>query len=350
MKLALLLSLFCATSAFAQERTGMTQGRLTDEYVSNVQPVGFVPLLGLDAGYTNYDNQLDVEGMPSAAKILGSYITPNTKGVFDLGYGIMNQQFSQTYGPNSAVTDGVLELAARYQWDNRWQAGVVGNTFFNQGSAYGANQGDAQFAGLQLLKEFDISGGWFARVGGRVMTDVNVDDRTLGMVMVDLQLGWNPAARATTVRDTASVEPAHVETADTESGMTYINNGVSMVNFQFDSARVPVGDQGRLAKLASSLKQHEDLFGAIEVVGYADPIGTEEYNDRLSTNRADEVAKVLENAGLSPRLVKTEGRGERDLIATSEDDPNFAKNRRVEINFQDVKDEAALKDLISSIR
>lgn len=349
MKIALLLTLLCSVSAFAQQQSGMTTGRLSDEYVSNVQPVGFVPLLGIGAGYTNYDSQLDVEGMPSSLKLLGSYITPGTKGVFDLGYGIMNQQFSQTYGPNSAVTDGVLEAAARYQFSNRWQAGVVGNTFFNQGAAYGANQGDAQFAGLQLLKEFDISQGWFARAGVRAMTDVNVEDRTLGLFMADLQIGWNPAARATTVRDTAAVEPARPVDTRPSSALTYINNGVNMVNFQFDSASVPVADAGRLERLANALKENEELFGSIEVVGYADPIGTEAYNETLSASRADEVAKILQNAGLEPQLVKTEGRGETDLIATSEDDPNFAKNRRVEINFKDVKDEDALRDLVSSI-
>ena len=166
MKLALLLTLLCSVSAFAQDQSsGMTKGHLSDEYISNVQPHGFVPLLGAGAGYTNYDRDLDVEGMPADLKLIGSYITPGTEGVFDIGYGIMNQQFSQTYGPNSAVTGGVLELAARYQFSNRWQFGVVGNTFFNQGAAYGANQGDAQFAGLQLLKEFDISKGWFRSCG-----------------------------------------------------------------------------------------------------------------------------------------------------------------------------------------
>jgi OOP family OmpA-OmpF porin len=350
MKLALLLTLLCSVSAFAQDQSsGMTKGRLSDEYASGVQPTGFLPLLGAGAGYTNYNRDLDVEGMPTDLKLIGSYVTPGTEGVFDVGYGIMNQQFSQKYGPNSSVTGAVLELAARYQFANRWQFGVVGNTFFNQGSTYGANQQDAQFAGLQLLKEFDISNGWFARVGGRVMTDINVDNKDLGIAMIDLQIGWNPYSKRTTVRDTAAAEPARpVETAPT-SGLSYINNGVNMVNFQFDSAAVPVADAGRMQRLAKALKQHEDLFGSIEVVGYADPIGTEAYNEKLSTNRADQVAKVLEKAGLQPKLIKTEGRGETNLIATNEDDPNFAKNRRVEINFKDVKDEGALKDLVSSI-
>ena len=188
---------------------------------------------------------------------------------------------------------------------------------------------------------------------------MNVDNKDLGIAMIDLQIGWNPYAKATTVRDTASADtmtnesarPTDTATAPTASptALNYINNGVDMVNFQFDSAKVPVADAGRLQRLATALKQHEDLFGSIEVVGYADPIGTAKYNEKLSENRADQVAKVLEKAGLQPQLVKTEGRGETNLIATSEDDPNFAKNRRVEINFKDVKDEQALKDLVSSV-
>lgn len=348
MKLAAVFVLLLAVGAQAQDRMGTTQGRLTDEYVSGVKPVGFAPILGANAGYTNYDSQVDVEGMPASAKLIGSFYTYDTKAVFDLGYGLMNQQFSQTYAPNSAVTNGVLEAAARYQWDNRWQAGVVMNTFFNEGTAYGANQADAQFAGLQALKEFDIARGWFARVGGRLMTDINVDDRTLGLAMIDLQIGWNPAARATTVREVAAA-PARPVTTERKPAMTLINNGVEMVNFQFDSAAVPSQDAARLEKLAQVLKDNRDLYASVEVVGYADPIGTPQYNDKLSDRRADRVADVLKQAGLAPRLLQTEGRGATDLIATSESDPDFAKNRRVEINFKGVKDEAKLREIISTI-
>ena len=86
-----------------------------------------------------------------------------------------------------------MELAARYQFGNRWQLGGVYNQFFNKGLNYGANQADAEFGGVQFLREFSFGGRYLGRVGGRVMTSLNVNNESVNMAIVDFQIGWSPS-------------------------------------------------------------------------------------------------------------------------------------------------------------
>jgi OmpA-OmpF porin, OOP family len=45
-------------------------------------------------------------------------------------------------------------------------------------------------------------------------------------------------------------------------------------------------------------------------IGYADPIGPEQYNEKLSAARAAAVREYLVQKGVSPERIKSEGRGE----------------------------------------
>lgn len=188
-----LLLLFCAFTVHAQD-TQTTQGYVAADR-TNAVPIGFVPYLGMGAGYTQYNPELDVEGVPSSAKLLGSYYTLNERGVYDLGVGVQGQSFSQDSASDKTISAGLLEAAARYQTEDRWQFGVVYNQFFDKGQNFGANQADAEFAGLQVVKEFGFGDKYLARIGGRVMTDLNVNDEMVNMTMIDIQIGWDAFTR-----------------------------------------------------------------------------------------------------------------------------------------------------------
>jgi OOP family OmpA-OmpF porin len=66
----------------------------------------------------------------------------------------------------------------------------------------------------------------------------------------------------------------------------------------------------------------------LEIIGYTDDKGTDEYNINLSRLRAEEVAKVLVNLGFDSSKMIVTGKGNSSKIS---DDPS--KNRRVEINL-----------------
>jgi OOP family OmpA-OmpF porin len=71
----------------------------------------------------------------------------------------------------------------------------------------------------------------------------------------------------------------------------------------------------------------------VRVVGHADEVGSDRYNQRLSTRRAKAVADYLTNAGISPDQISFEGRGKREPADLN----NPAKNRRAVISFAAAK-------------
>ena len=66
-------------------------------------------------------------------------------------------------------------------------------------------------------------------------------------------------------------------------------------------------------------------------VGHTDDIGTEVYNQGLSVRRADAVKAYLVEKGVEKNRVYTEGKGEKQPIASNKTAEGRAKNRRVEI-------------------
>ena len=69
----------------------------------------------------------------------------------------------------------------------------------------------------------------------------------------------------------------------------------------------------------------------VEVTGHTDTVGSEEDNDRLSAQRAEEVLNWLAGQGFDRSLMAATGRGERDLKEPSLDNYSSAINRRVEV-------------------
>jgi OOP family OmpA-OmpF porin len=199
----LMLGLAVGNFALAQyDGAGTTRSKSSmNDGVNSVQD-GWAGYLGAGAGYSGYNNNLNVEGAPTSLKILGSYVSPDATGVFDAGFGLQNQSFSQKAASDRDISTGVMELAARYQFENRWQLGGVYNQFFNKGVNYSANQADAEFGGVQILREFSFGGSYLGRVGGRVMTSLNVNNESVNMAIVDFQIGWGGSNRASSTAST----------------------------------------------------------------------------------------------------------------------------------------------------
>jgi outer membrane protein OmpA-like peptidoglycan-associated protein len=72
----------------------------------------------------------------------------------------------------------------------------------------------------------------------------------------------------------------------------------------------------------------------VEVTGHTDTVGSEEDNDRLSMQRAEEVLNWLAGQGFDRSLMLASGRGERDLKQPSIDNFSSPTNRRVEVTVR----------------
>ncbi|MDO5624588.1 MAG: OmpA family protein [Pseudomonadota bacterium] len=67
------------------------------------------------------------------------------------------------------------------------------------------------------------------------------------------------------------------------------------------------------------------------IVGHADSTGTDAINNPLSVARANSVRDYLVARGADARIIRTEGHGSREPVASNSTDAGRAQNRRVEI-------------------
>ena len=75
----------------------------------------------------------------------------------------------------------------------------------------------------------------------------------------------------------------------------------------------------------------DGVAAEIAVVGHTDFVGTDQYNDTLSLQRAGRVKDLLVQRGIPARMIQTAGRGKREPLVKTSDDVAEPRNRRVEI-------------------
>jgi outer membrane protein OmpA-like peptidoglycan-associated protein/tetratricopeptide (TPR) repeat protein len=99
--------------------------------------------------------------------------------------------------------------------------------------------------------------------------------------------------------------------------------------FDFNSSVLKPSSFNELKKLIDLLIVNSDLNILIE--GHTDNIGSEEYNNQLSAERARSVYEYLISNGIAPSRLKYEGFGASQPIDTNETEEGRNKNRRTEI-------------------
>ena len=116
------------------------------------------------------------------------------------------------------------------------------------------------------------------------------------------------------------------------------------IYFEFDKTRLVGTAEAKLDSLANTLKSMEHITG-VSIVGYADRIGSDKYNDDLSKRRAKVVENALRKRGyLNTTIAETRWLGESVPVTNCEGGLSRAalitclqKDRRVtvEINYED---------------
>lgn len=72
----------------------------------------------------------------------------------------------------------------------------------------------------------------------------------------------------------------------------------------------------------------------ILVIGHTDRLAADDYNDRLSLQRAQRVRDELIKLGIDPKRIRAAGRGEREPLVPTADGVAEPRNRRVEISVR----------------
>ena len=89
-------------------------------------------------------------------------------------------------------------------------------------------------------------------------------------------------------------------------------------------------DKAKLQQAVDFVKKYPGA--KVQLEGYTDDIGTEQYNQALSVRRAEAVKNYLvkEHAVEAP-MINASGNGEKNPVASNKTKEGRAKNRRVEI-------------------
>ena len=102
--------------------------------------------------------------------------------------------------------------------------------------------------------------------------------------------------------------------------------------FDFDKYDLKKGSFLELNRLAAILSKNPSI--QIEVSANTDNVGTEAYNDKLSINRADAVAKYLTaKSGADKTRIVLKSYGESNPIATNATAKGRQLNRRVQFKI-----------------
>ncbi len=117
-----------------------------------------------------------------------------------------------------------------------------------------------------------------------------------------------------------------LQTKETARGLIV---NMSDVLFDFNKYTLKPKAREKLAKVSGILLAYPNL--KLQVEGYTDNIGSDEYNQKLSEQRADGVRDYLVSQSVQNNNVTATGYGKSDPIADNSSNTGRAQNRRVEL-------------------
>ena len=147
-----------------------------------------------------------------------------------------------------------------------------------------------------------------------------------------------PAAAPPIAREVQPATPTPPPEAPPSTGVSidaeilakcHLDNGKTF--FEFDKSNLGACDLTTINEVAACFAG--PLKGKkLEIIGYADPRGSDEYNLKLGESRAQSVEKYLEGVGMSSDAIVTSSKGKRE--ASGVDENGWAFDRRVELRLK----------------
>ncbi len=123
------------------------------------------------------------------------------------------------------------------------------------------------------------------------------------------------------------------------TGKQVISKEMLNVYFDFNKSTLNSKEKNKLDTVAKLIKESKEIE-TVDIAGYADSIGKDGYNKKLSEKRAGTVKSYLAKKGLKTRKLTVESFGESNPVTKC--DPSLAKkdliaclaeDRRVEIKL-----------------
>ncbi|MEM7661034.1 MAG: OmpA family protein [Pseudomonadota bacterium] len=128
------------------------------------------------------------------------------------------------------------------------------------------------------------------------------------------------------------------------TGIEVVRNGDQLqlnmpsdVTFASGQSSIQSGFYSPLNDVAATLNEFPST--AVDIIGHADSQGAEDFNQRLSEQRASSVSSYLQSQGVDAVRVASTGFGETRPIADNATAAGRAQNRRVEIILTPIVEE-----------
>jgi outer membrane protein OmpA-like peptidoglycan-associated protein len=200
------------------------------------------------------------------------------------------------------------------------EKGALGGAAIGAGlGAIVGNQVGSTGAGVAIGSAFGALSG--ALVGNQIDNqDAALDDRQQKLDAQEREIAENKKLLA-------ELRAKGIDARATDRGVV-IN--LPDVLFAFDSSELTLSAEDTAGDIAKSLQGRAD-GRRIAIEGHTDSKGSSAYNQRLSEQRAQSVARQLGRDGVSRNQMKVRGYGESRPVASNDSEAGRQRNRRVEV-------------------
>jgi outer membrane protein OmpA-like peptidoglycan-associated protein len=179
------------------------------------------------------------------------------------------------------------------------------------------------------------------RVGNELVVVVPSADGHVGMVVVERKgerVVLNQAYAASRIVDGGAPQAQQLSLDQVSAGfagtLAALPDRPKSFLVYFEEGKDELTEESRVEfdKILSELRGR----GApdVVVIGHTDRLAADDYNDRLSLQRAQRVREELGKLGIPPDRIQAAGRGEREPLVPTADGIAEPRNRRVEINVR----------------
>ena len=101
------------------------------------------------------------------------------------------------------------------------------------------------------------------------------------------------------------------------------------IQFEFNSAALTADSESGIQALTAFLKRNPEL--KVELAGHTDNVGSDSYNLKLSSERAEIVKQALVDKGIDATRLTTKGYGASQPLVPNDSEEHRAMNRRTEM-------------------
>ncbi|HEX8949944.1 MAG TPA: OmpA family protein, partial [Dissulfurispiraceae bacterium] len=163
---------------------------------------------------------------------------------------------------------------------------------------------------------------------------------TVGQVTVTTRGGTRTLTAANTVveitgaeespSDPAAIDQSRIESLFADSLNALPPEPVSfLLYFLYDSTQLTAESNASIRDVLSLVRSRE--FCEISIIGHTDTLGSDAYNMKLSSRRAEAVGNVLLSHGIRSDQVELSYHGKRDPLIPTGNNVREPRNRRVEV-------------------